>query len=61
MKDHPSFEFYKTRKLNIKDDADRKLVTEFWTQFDTDVSTWGGKTMRYSKVYKWFKFDINQN
>jgi hypothetical protein len=31
MKDHPSFEFYNTRKLNIKDVGDRKLVTEFWT------------------------------
>lgn len=30
MKDHPSFEFYKSRKLNHTDATDQKLVEDFW-------------------------------
>jgi len=31
MKDHPTFEYYDRRELSIDEEADRKLITEFWT------------------------------
>ena len=31
MKDHPQFEYYKSRKLDITNEEDRKLISEFWT------------------------------
>jgi hypothetical protein len=30
MLDHPSFEYYKTRLLNPKDENDRKILEDFW-------------------------------
>ena len=30
MKDHPSFEYYKTRKLDHTKEEDRKLAEDFW-------------------------------
>lgn len=33
-------------------EADRKLVEEFWNPTEVDVSKLGGKTLRYLKVFK---------
>lgn len=30
MKDHPTFEYYKTRKLDPSNADDRKLLEDFW-------------------------------
>jgi len=30
MKDHPSFEYYKVRKLDHNNADDRKLLEDFW-------------------------------
>eukprot|EP00826_Nyctotherus_ovalis_P027512 TRINITY_DN214_c0_g1_i4.p1 TRINITY_DN214_c0_g1~~TRINITY_DN214_c0_g1_i4.p1 ORF type:complete len:448 (-),score=176.43 TRINITY_DN214_c0_g1_i4:76-1419(-) len=30
VKDHPSFEFYKTRKIDPKSEEDRKITEDFW-------------------------------
>lgn len=34
---HPSFEYYKLRKLDIKNEDDLKLITSYWTANDGDV------------------------
>jgi len=31
MKDHPQFEYYKTRELDLKKEEDRQLVRDFWS------------------------------
>ncbi len=36
MKDHPSFEFYKVRKLDPSKEEDRKLLEDFWCSDEDD-------------------------
>jgi len=31
MKDHPSFEYYKIRELDTTNQADKDLITDFWS------------------------------
>ena len=38
MIDHPQFEYYKTKKLNIDDETDRKYIKEMWLAKDGPLS-----------------------
>ena len=37
MKDHAQFEYYKNRKLDHNNEADKKLIYDFWTANEEDV------------------------
>jgi hypothetical protein len=37
MKDHPSFEYYKTRKLDPKLEADQQIISDFWSADEDEV------------------------
>ncbi len=30
MKDHPQFEYYKVKELDVNKEEDRKLIEDFW-------------------------------
>ena len=46
LEQHPSYEFYKKRKLDPTNEADRALVTAYWTQLVCDESKLEGETLR---------------
>ena len=37
MTDHPSFEYYKTRKLDPKNPEDQKIVEDFWASEEENM------------------------
>jgi hypothetical protein len=37
MTDHPSFEYYKTRKLDHKNPEDQKIVEDFWASEEENM------------------------
>ena len=47
---NPSAEYYKYRKLDLNNDADRKLIAEVWCGDEDDKV--GGKNIMYTKQYK---------
>jgi len=53
IKDHPSGEWYKFRKLDVKNsEADRKIQEEYWTKWEEDVDQVEGLTVRDVKYFK---------
>lgn len=50
MLDHPQFEYYKKRELDVKNEDDRKLIGEFWTAKQGD--TVHGKKVQECKMHK---------
>jgi len=40
--------------------ADRALVEEFWTKFAHNEDKYGGKTMRFYDIFKWYVKVYNQ-
>jgi len=53
IKDHPSGEWYKFRKLDVKNnEADRKIQEEYWTKWEEDVDQVEGLTCRDIKYFK---------
>ena len=50
MKDHAQFEYYKNRKLDHTNEADRKLIYDFWTANEEDVVD--GQRMRTRKYQR---------
>jgi elongation factor 1-gamma len=50
MIDHPQFEYYQRRELDVKNEADRKLITDFWAgKVD---STANGLKIQECKMFK---------
>lgn len=53
IKDHPSGEWYKFRKLDVKNnEADRKIQEEYWCSWNADVDVVEGLRARDVKYYK---------
>lgn len=50
MIDHPQFEYYKQRKLEVTNEADRKLMSEFWCA--TEGSIANGLKVQELKSFK---------
>ena len=50
MLDHPQFEYYKKRELDVSNEADRTLIGEFWTAKVGD--TVHGQTVQECKMHK---------
>eukprot|EP00742_Colponemidia_sp_Colp-10_P000397 GILJ01000435.1.p1 GENE.GILJ01000435.1~~GILJ01000435.1.p1 ORF type:complete len:438 (+),score=108.38 GILJ01000435.1:184-1314(+) len=48
MKDHPSFEYYNFRRVDLSSAADKKLVEDYWCS-EEEVR---GKKYRETKIYK---------
>lgn len=49
-KDHPQFEYWKSRKLNVNDENDRKFISEFWIKEEEEMCI--GLKMQTKKFYK---------
>jgi elongation factor 1-gamma len=53
IKDHPSGEWYKFRKLDVKNnEEDRKIQEEYWTKWNEDEDKVEGLTARDVKYFK---------
>ena len=57
MMEHPQFEYYAKKKLNIKEsESDRKIIEEFWTKKEEEtIELPEGKKLKVQtkKLYKW--------
>jgi len=51
MKDHPQFEYYKTRELNVDNEEDKKTITDFWSAKQGEKVN--GLTVQEAKMHKW--------
>jgi elongation factor 1-gamma len=51
MLDHPQFEYYQRRELDIKNEADKKIITEFFCA-KSDVTTINGAKVQECKMFK---------
>jgi len=51
MIDHPQFEYYKTRQLDVTNEADKKIITEFFIA-KSEVTTINGAKVQESKMFK---------
>ena len=51
MLDHPQFEYYKKRELDVKKEEDRKLISDFWSA-KAEVSTVNGLKVQECKMFK---------
>ena len=51
MIDHPQFEYYKTRQLDVTNEADKKIITEFFVA-KSEVTTINGAKVQESKMFK---------
>ena len=54
MKDHPQFEYHKVRELSVDNEADRNLITDFWSSKVGD--TVNGLAVKEYKLHKWDMF-----
>jgi len=52
MKEHPQFEYYECKKLDVNNAEDKALITEYWTKLEADVDKVEGLTVRTCKIYK---------
>jgi elongation factor 1-gamma len=52
LNDHPQFEYYERRKLDVTNAEDRALITEYWTKTNEDVDKVEGLTLRAFKIFK---------
>lgn len=52
MNEHPQFEYYHKRELDINNDDDRKLITDFWCAKNDDTCTANGMRVRDCKMHK---------
>ena len=50
MKENPQFEYHQVRKLDHTNEADKKLVEEYWTSQEGDKVE--GKTLHTAKYHK---------
>jgi elongation factor 1-gamma len=51
MLDHPQFEYYQRRELDIKKEEDRKLISDFWCA-KAEVTTANGHKVQECKMFK---------
>ena len=51
MLDHPQFEYYHRRELNVANEADRKLISDFWCA-KSEVSVANGLKVQECKMFK---------
>ena len=51
MLDHPQFEYYTKRELDVKKEEDRKLISDFWCA-KAEVSTINGLKVQECKMFK---------
>jgi elongation factor 1-gamma len=51
MLDHPQFEYYQRRELDIKKEEDRKLISDFWCA-KAEASTANGLKVQECKMFK---------
>ena len=52
LKDHPQFEYYECKKLDVNNPEDKALITEYWTKLNQDVDKVEGLTVRTCKIFK---------
>ena len=51
MNDHPQFEYYQKRQLDISNEADRKIISDFWCA-KSEESTINGLKVQECKMFK---------
>ena len=51
MLDHPQFEYYQRRQLDVNNEADKKIITEFFCA-KSDVTTINGAKVQECKMFK---------
>ena len=51
MLDHPQFEYYQKRQLDVNNEADRKLISDFWCA-KADATTVNGHKVQECKMFK---------
>ena len=51
MIDHPQFEYYQKRQLDVNNEADRKLISDFWCA-KAEESTINGHKVQECKMFK---------
>jgi len=51
MLDHPQFEYYQRRELDVNNEADRKLISEFWSA-KAEVTKANGHIVQECKMFK---------
>jgi elongation factor 1-gamma len=52
MKDHPQFEYWECKKLDVNNEQDRALITEYWTKLGVDTDKVEGLTTRTAMIFK---------
>lgn len=50
MDEHPQWEYYQPRELNVNNEADRQLITDFWSAKADDVIN--GRKVQQCKLHK---------
>jgi elongation factor 1-gamma len=50
MKEHPQFEYYKLRELDLEVEADKNLLTDFWCCKEGDIVN--GLPVKIAKLHK---------
>jgi len=51
MIDHPQFEYYANRELDVDKEEDRKLISDFWSAKQGE--TLNGMYVQEAKLHKW--------
>lgn len=52
LKEHQQFDVYKYKKLDPKNEADKKLIEEYWTHLESEKGTVEGRVPRTIKYFK---------
>ena len=52
LKEHDQFDIYKYKKLDPTNEADKALITQYWTGLEEDVSVVEGRVARTVKYFK---------
>jgi hypothetical protein len=52
MIDHPSFEYYEKRKLDLNNAEDKTLLENYWTDVTKDESVVEGRVLRDFRSWK---------
>lgn len=52
MKDHPSFEYWTKKKLDVKKEADRAIILEYLSKKEEDTDKAENRTVRTWNYYK---------
>jgi elongation factor 1-gamma len=52
MLDHPQFEYYQRRQLDVTNEADKKLISDFWCAKADEVTRINGQLVQECKMFK---------